>query len=95
MKILQIHIRQFIENVPAGNIFDAHSVIDYLIENHSDDYLNAHNSNQKTNEFHSRISKLIDSLRDDTQWPIERMSYDSYSRNIHNNYSSNACWIRL
>lgn len=89
-------IEEFIRNqIPAGHIFDAHSIIGFLIEHHSDDYLNFHTSKEMTAQFHSRISKLIDSLCSNQDPVIARMPFDSFSRNIHNNYSANACWRKL
>ena len=54
---LKQQIEGFVYNqVPAGHVFDAHSVIDFLIENHSDDYLGFYISQETTAQFHGRIS---------------------------------------
>ena len=42
--------------IPQGCIFDAHSIIEYLIQNHSDIYLSSYQSGT-TELYHSMISK--------------------------------------
>lgn len=86
-------IRNFIAEIPSGHIFDAHAVINYLIENHSDDYLNCHTLDETTEHYHSRISKTIDSLCNDNI--IKKVNEESFSQNIHKNYSSNKCWKKI
>ena len=83
----------FITKVPKGCIFDAHSVINYLLKKHSDDYLGFHLSDEPTNSFHSRVSRVINSFVDDKV--IERIDVKSYSLNIRGNFSENSCWKKL
>ena len=58
------NIADFISTVPKGCIFDAHSVISYLLKNHSDDYFDFHNDAEPTNSFHSRVSRAINPFVD-------------------------------
>ena len=74
--------------IRPGCIFDAHTIINYLIQNHSDVYLTEHQNNWRTEYYHSVISKMIDEFSSSL---IERLD-DSWSRNIHMNYTENACW---
>jgi hypothetical protein len=78
------------EKIPEGCIFDAHSIINYLIQNESDTYLSSYKNNWTTKYYHSEISKQIASFENKT---LERMK-DSWSLNINNNFSRNACWVK-
>ena len=86
-------IGDFIAKVPKGCIFDAHSVINYLLKQHSDDYLGFHLNDEPTNSFHSRVSRVINSFVEDNV--IERLDAKSYSLNIRGNLSENSCWKKL
>ncbi len=78
--------------IPQGCIFDAHSIIEYLIQNHSDIYLSSY-QNGTTEFYHSVISKTIDSFDGII---IERISNnESWSLNIHKKFTKNACWKKL
>lgn len=81
--------RIILRDIPAGCIFDAHTVIEIMIHRHSDEYLSFYLVGETTKHFHSRISKAIDSIDNDI---IERQDADSHSINIHQNYSPNKCW---
>lgn len=74
------------DQIPQGSIFDAHSIIDCLIQHHSDDYLSFYNKGT-TAYYHSEISKTIDSLDG-----IVRLPESSWSLNIHKQFTVNACW---
>ncbi len=76
--------------ISKGCIFDAHSIIEYLIQNHSDYYLSFYR-NGTTEFYHSEISKTIDSF-DGVN--IERIG-ESWSLNIHKQFSKNVCWRKL
>ncbi len=75
-----------------GRIIDAHTVIDYLIRFHTDEYLAFHNGNKQTSSFHSRISKEIADLEGRL---LERVKEESISKDIRGNYVPCACWIVL
>ena len=93
MNPLEQNIADFISKVPKGCIFDAHSVISYLMKKHTDDYLEFHNDAEPTNSFHSRVSRAINSFVDKNV--IERLEEKSYSLNIRDNFSENSCWKKL
>ena len=86
-------IGNFISKVPKGCIFDAHAVINYFLQKHSDDYLGFHIDDEPTNSFHSRVSRVINSFVEDNV--IERLDAKSYSLNIRGNFSENSCWKKL
>lgn len=77
--------------IPNGCIFDAHSIIEYLIQNHSDDYLSFYR-NGTTEFYHSEISKTIDSFDGII---IKRVGERSWSLNIHKKFTQNACWKKM
>jgi hypothetical protein len=84
-------LKNIIESkIPKGFIFDAHSIIDYLIQYESDAYLSFYKKNWKTDDFHREISKLIAEFEDTK---IERQG-KSWSRNIHNKFTKNICWLK-
>jgi hypothetical protein len=76
--------------IPKGSIFDAHSIIEYLIQCNSDTYLSFYQNNWKTEFFHSEISKLIATFDGEL---IERKG-TCWSQNIHKRFTSNACWLK-
>ena len=90
---LDNQISSFISKVPHNCLFDAHAVIFYLLENYPDDYLGFHSSAERLNAFHGRLSQSIDKLVSENA--IERVSENSYSKNIKGNFSENACWKKV
>lgn len=78
-------------DIPKGSIFDAHTIIEFLIQNHSDIYLSTHQNNWTTEFYHSEISKTIATF----EGSIIKRQGESWSRNIHNKFSQNVCWIKL
>lgn len=85
-------IHSIIQNeIPKGCIFDAHSVIEYLIQNQSDIYLSSHQNNWTTEFYHSEISKTIASF----EGTIIKRVGESWSLNIHKKFTENKCWIKL
>lgn len=79
------------KKIKKGYIFDAHTIIEYLIQNESDIYLSTHTNSWATSYYHSEISKTIDSFEGIL---IKRFGL-SWSQNIHNKFSENVCWIKL
>ncbi|WP_417200558.1 hypothetical protein [Bizionia sp.] len=77
--------------IPKGCIFDAHTIIEHLIQNDSDIYLSTYQNNWTTKYYHSEISKKITSLEEIL---IKRQG-DSWSQNIHNKFTQNVCWMKL
>ena len=71
------------EQIPKGCVFDAHSIIEYLIQNQSDIYLSSYKNDWNTDLYHSIISKEIAHFEDTI---IKRVG-QSWSLNIHKNTS--------
>lgn len=86
------NIRDFISKVPKGCIFDAHAVIQYIIQEHPNDYRKFYNV-FPVNFFHSWVSRVINSFVKDNV--IERCKEKCYSLNSKNNFSENSCWKKL
>jgi hypothetical protein len=81
-------IESIIGRIPSGMIFDAHTVIEYLLQNDSDAYLQ--NFNGKTTElYHAYIGQVIADI--EKEGLVERMG-DSWSLNIHKTFSKCSCW---
>ncbi len=88
-------IRSIIREIPKGNIFDSHTVIFLLIQQHSDEYLKSFNLNLNTTElYHAHLGKIIAEFENDPVDKIERIG-ESYSKNIHDTFSPCACWRKL
>ncbi len=79
------------EQIPKGCIFDAHTIIEYLIQNQSDIYLLSYKNDWTTEFYHSIISKEIAHFEDTI---LDRVG-QSWSLNIHKNFSTNVCWTKL
>lgn len=85
-------IQSIINNqIPQGCVFDAHSIIEYLIQNQSDVYLSTHQNGWSTEYYHSEISKRIASFEGIN---INRVG-ESWSLNIHKKFTPNICWVKL
>lgn len=80
------------EEIPKGYIFDAHTIIEYLIQKESDIYLSSYKKDWTTEFYHSEISKTIASFEKDGI--IERVG-KSWSLNIHKKFSENVCWKKM
>lgn len=80
------------KQVTKGCVFDAHTIIGYLIQNQSDVYLSSYKNGWTTEYYHSYISNEISSLEGTI---IKRLEHLSWSLNIHNKYTPNVCWIKL
>jgi len=79
------------EQIPKECVFDAHSIIEYLIQNHSDIYLSSYKNGWTTEFYHSIISKEIAHFEN----TILKRVGQSWSLNIHKNFSTNVSWIKL
>jgi hypothetical protein len=89
-------IREIIDRVQSGHIFDSHYVIEELIKKYSDDYLEFASSIScslnRTLTVHGNIAQEIARLEPAI---ISRMKELSWSNNIHGNASSCICWKKL
>ncbi len=77
--------------IPKGCVFDAHSIIEFLLQNQSDIYLSSYHNDWTTEFYHSEISKTITTF----EGSIIRRIGESWSLNIHKKFSTNVCWIKL
>jgi len=85
-------IPDIIQNEIQKNcVFDAHSIIDFLIQYRSDIYLSAHQKNWTTEFYHSEISKTIAEF----EGLIIKRQGECWSRNIHQKFTPNKCWVKL
>jgi len=81
-------IESIIDKILPGMIFDTHAIIEYLLQNDSDSYLQ--NCNGKTTElYHAYIGQVIADIAEGGL--IERIG-DSWSLNIHKTFSKCSCW---
>jgi len=77
--------------IQGGCVFDAHAIIEYIIQHDRDLYVQT-NVRQWTTEFyHSDISKKIARFEDSL---IESLG-NSWSLNIRKRFSNNKCWRKL
>jgi len=79
------------DKIPKQCIFDAHSIIEYLIQNQSDNYLSSHQKGWSTKFYHSEISRTIASF----EGIIIKRVGNSWSLNIHKKFTINVCWKKL
>lgn len=77
--------------ISKGCIFDAHSIIEFLIQNQSDIYLSSYQNGWSTEFYHSEISKIIASF----DGLIIKRAGKCWSLNIHKKFTTNVCWIKL
>jgi hypothetical protein len=85
------------EDIEKENYFDAHVVIDRLIEKYSDEYLKQYvKTGGSTEYYHSEISKEIDSFVGTLSERIQENGtpVQSRSRTIHNKLQPCAIWKR-
>jgi len=80
-------IEAIIGHMPAGSIFDAHTII--LCLYNTDAYLQNLNG-RTTLSYHADIGHIIAKIANGGL--IQRINGYSWSQNIHNNFSKNSCW---
>ena len=83
-------IKKIIEGIQSGFIFDAHTVIQILLQKYSNVYT-ANSKFATTEKYHSEISKMIDEFVSDGL--IERVG-KSWSNNIRDKFSKCVCWLK-
>lgn len=92
-------VKTIIEMVPKGKIFDSHYVINQLIRNYSDEYLNfassVANSPKKTHTVHGLIGQEIKNISDSGLIEQVGESGDFWSENIHGNASVCTGWRKI
>ncbi len=92
MNNLKQLIGEFLQTVPSGTIIDAHTVINFLWERHSDVYLACHPNGLAMKSFHGIISGAIDSFDGEL---LRALPNESFSRTLSGSYTANKCWIKL
>lgn len=77
--------------IPKECVFDAHTIINYLIQNHKDVYSSSKNKDWTTAYYHSEISKTIATFEDS----ILKRQGESWSMHVNDKFGPNKCWIKL
>lgn len=94
--MLQQTLLSIIDPIPSGHIFDSHFIIEQLIKNHSDVYINFiakfSNTPITTITAHGNIGQEIAKLNGVV---INQLDSKSYSNNIHNKPSPCTAWQRI
>ncbi|MBN1787393.1 MAG: hypothetical protein JW806_03260 [Sedimentisphaerales bacterium] len=88
-------IEKILQEVKPGYYFDSHFVVDELIKNYSDDYLNfcsGYQGNNITLTVHRQIGHLIAKFEGIL---VERQQGQSWSVNIHGSSSECALWRKI
>ena len=89
-------VQTIIENVPSSMMFDSHFVINQLIKNYSDEYINFTstfaNPENSTLPAHGNIGQEIATFEATL---VRQQASQSWSENIHGNASPCALWQRI
>ena len=89
-------IREILEVIPPGRVFDSHYIITQLIKHHSDVYLTFASGidagSKKTEMVHGHIGKKIAEFESGI---IERVEEKSWSENIHGKPGECTAWRKL
>ncbi len=96
-KVIEPVIREIVESIHPGYVFDAHFIIDRLLIDSRNAYTQfitsfGRNTNITTNSVHGFISQAIASFEGTL---IKRLRYPSLSRNIRSKPSRCTIWIRI
>jgi hypothetical protein len=93
--MMQQTLTTIINIIPRGCIFDSHYIIEQLIKNYSDEYINFvsqyANTPLATLTAHGKIGQEISKLNG----ICIKLDNESFSYNIHNNPSLCAAWQKL
>ncbi len=85
---LRQDIEAIIDHMPHNRLFTAHTVIEYLIQNYSDHYLQACGSTTPTETYHSHISSAIRTIVDEREnLGYIMLEHEAWSKNIHDEFS--------
>jgi hypothetical protein len=83
-------INGIVAQIPSGVVFDTHAVIEYLLQDNSDDYL-SHYTGGSTAAYHGKIGQIIASFEGTLVTQIGK----SWSMNIRKNFSECTCWRKI
>jgi hypothetical protein len=93
---IQEAIREIIERVGPGEVFDSHIVIDLLIRDYSDEYLRFmarfSDAPQPTFTGHQHIGQEIARFSPEL---VKRQGSQGRSRTIHDTLGPCASWLRV
>lgn len=81
-------IKEIVDGIPNGKIFDSHFVIEQLFLNHPDLYLA--DASNAMNNWHSQISSKIDEMQ--LLLSIERCCAESWSMDLLHKACPNVAW---
>lgn len=81
-------IATIINKIPRGSIFDAHTIINYLIQKYTEIYLSSYNLATSLSIHHGNIAREVAKFEKST---IVKNG-NSWSMNIHKKYSKCKCW---
>jgi hypothetical protein len=84
-------IKTIIDGIPNGLGFDTHTIIEKLIKDYSDVYLKSF-CGDSTLAYHGKIGQIINDFC--LTGMIEKIG-ESWSMNIHGNFSKCTCWRRI
>lgn len=94
---MNVAIRQIVDSIKSGCVFDSHFVIARLIKLHPDKYLFFAGGNtariKKMPITHGLLAKKLTQLQ--RQHVIERVGSPSFSENIKGRPSKCSCWRKL
>ncbi|MDR2176867.1 MAG: hypothetical protein LBP20_02360 [Treponema sp.] len=82
------------KKIPKGAMFDTHAVIECLIQEHSDTYLEFYriNGGGGTSIHHQNIAFILSKFKDGLIERVGDANSQIWSMNIHGNYNKDACW---
>jgi hypothetical protein len=90
MNNLDSCIQAIVTAVPHGKFFDTHMVIQALIQQYADDYIQAAASFSTLISFHGHIGKAVGKLKGIL---VEDMG-TAWSKNVKDGFSECECWKR-
>ena len=79
---LEKTVRDIISSIPSDASFDVHTVVEKLLQEHDEVYLMNIGHYTSAAQYHSKISTIIAHNTD-----IAEHIGNSYSKNIHDNFS--------
>lgn len=89
-------IENFIETrVEKGQYFDSHAVIAYLLQKHTDLYLQGAGANDKVEMYHGRIAQMLNEFVNPGKGVQIQCIGECVSKNIKDKFSKCTLWKRI
>jgi hypothetical protein len=89
-------IKEILNKIESGHVFDSHYVVNELIEKHTDEYLRFAaqyaEGGEPTLKTHQEIGRIIKGFVDVL---VKRFDYESWSLTVHHTPGSCALWLKL